>query len=80
MILKRFITLTEASEDKKKDRPLVDGDEVINLKPNTYWLTRIVYLRGIAFIYCKFVSKLYRIFDNEIVVNASNVCIFIVIY
>lgn len=69
-MLNTFDTFTEPSEDKK-DRPLVDEDEVVNLKPDTYWLTRIVYLRGIAFIYCKLVYKLHWIFDNKIVVNAS---------
>lgn len=55
-------SLTEPSEDKK-DRPLVDEDEVVNLKPDTYWLTRIVYLRGIAFIY--FVAFLVAYNQNK---------------
>lgn len=52
-MINRSIAPAEAKQDKKEARPLGGEHEVVNLKPDTYWLTRIVYLRGIAFIYCK---------------------------
>ena len=31
-------------------------NSVIPLTANTYWLTRILFIRSLSFIYCKFVS------------------------
>ncbi|KAL2101827.1 hypothetical protein ACEWY4_003588 [Coilia grayii] len=45
-----------SSEDSSKDaanedKPKYDKNEIVSLRPGTYWLTRIVLLRAISFIY-----------------------------
>lgn len=49
------------SEDRRKDpgnedKSKYEKNETATLRPGTYWLTRIVLLRAITFIYCKFDS------------------------
>ena len=43
--------LTEKKEEKEKRK--VDLGAVDDVEPGTYWFTRIVFLRALAFVYCK---------------------------
>ena len=45
--------------EKEKKPSKVD---VYNVEAGTYWLTRIVFLRSLSFIYCKFHKFLVTIF------------------
>lgn len=49
-------TADSTQEASQEDKPKYDKTENAALSPGTYWLTRIVLLRAIAFIYCKFDS------------------------
>ena len=35
-----------------KEKPKPDGTGIVKLDTGTYWLTRIVFLRALAFVYC----------------------------
>lgn len=41
----------DGSESREDNDDIADTHEI---GPNTYWLTRIVLLRSLAFVYCKF--------------------------
>lgn len=40
---------------KPKDVPVLkqNNQEAVKMSANTYWLTRIIFIRSIAFVYCK---------------------------
>lgn len=64
-----------SSEDSNQeavndDKPKYEKIENIPLRPGTYWLTRIVLLRAIAFIYCKFDSWIHDSSDNNHTINS----------
>lgn len=40
---------------KAKPSPEHQTNSVLVLDPNTYWLTRIVIIRYLAFVYCKYI-------------------------
>lgn len=51
------------------DKPKYEKNEIKALRPGTYWLTRIVLLRAIAFIYCKFDSWIHDSYRSYHTIN-----------
>lgn len=55
-VRRRIVTKTVVSESRsaKRDSPKREQPQEVTLDTGTYWLTRILLLRFLGFIYCKF--------------------------
>lgn len=50
----------EKTRDEKNLRDARATSPAGNVEPGTYWLTRIVFLRSLGFIYCKLLNYYYH--------------------
>ena len=63
--------MEETTEDEVKEKAIKPEGSKDTLRPNTYWLTRIVLLRFLAFVY--FVAFLVALFQNKALIGKDGI-------